>query len=477
MRRLQRRQEGQARPIRVLQVGQGNFLRAFFDQMLDIANESGETNAGVAIVKPTNRGDLAEFQAQNCLFTVVLRGKEGGKARQRGRVVRCVQRAVNPYEDYEGFLALAEEPLLRFVVSNTTEAGLALAAGDGPAARPCPSFPGKLAQFLHARWRHFGGDPAKGVVLLPTELVDDNGARLRALTLQAAENLGLEPGFAEWLENACEFCDTLVDRIVSGYPRDGEELCRQLGYEDRLLTVAEPYALWVIQCKEPEALERELPLDRAGLPVLFTRDLRSYRLRKLRLLNGGHTGAMPLAYLLGYGLVRQAMGDGGLRAHLRAMLEEEVLPTVPLPEADLRAFLQEVLERFDNPYLDHQILSIALNSTAKWRARILPSLLDRAGQTGELPARLSFSLAALLALYLRWPEGLRDTEEAEAFFDAHRRGPRGEAFVKAYLQAFAPEALGLDGLAALVAADLEAIERHGPRAAMEALAARRDGAN
>ena len=306
--------------------------------------------------------------------------------------------------------------------------------------------------------RHFGGDPAKGVVLLPTELVDDNGARLRALTLQAAENLGLEPGFAEWLENACEFCDTLVDRIVSGYPRDGEELCRQLGYEDRLLTVAEPYALWVIQCKEPEALERELPLDRAGLPVLFTRDLHPYRLRKLRLLNGGHTGAMPLAYLLGHDLVRQAMGDEGLRAHLRA-------------------FLQEVLERFDNPYLDHQILSIALNSTAKWRARILPSLLDRAGQTGELPARLSFSLAALLALYLRWPEGLRDTEEAEAFFDAHRRGPRGEAFVKAYLQAFAPEALGLDGLAALVAADLEAIERHGPRAAMEALAARRDGAN
>ncbi len=469
MRRLGETRTDAPRPIRVLQIGEGNFLRAFFDAMLDESNELGYTNAGVALIKPTDCGDLSVFKQQNGVFTVVLRGLRDGVPVQRGRVVRCVQRLVDPHEDFAAFLALAGEKELRFVVSNTTEAGIRLFDEDRASDWPPRSFPAKLTLFLYERFRLFSGDREKGLILLPTELIDDNGARLLEAVLECGRRFQLGGDFAAWVREACEFADTLVDRIVSGYPADAEALCSQLGYEDRLLTVGEPYALWAIRCRDPEALSRELPLDKAGQPVLYTRDLTPYRTRKLRLLNGAHTGCMPLAHLLGCTLVREAMEDLGLTAHMRAMLEEEVLPTIPGSAEESRAFLSQVLERFRNPYLDHKILSIAMNSTAKWRARILPSLQDSVALTGVLPRRLCFSLSALLALYLRAPEGLRDEAEVLAFFEKYRGRLHDLAFVREYLAAFQPEAGRIAGLGGAVAEGLHNIETLGLRAALRAL--------
>ncbi len=424
-----------SRPIRVVQFGEGNFLRAFVDHMIDIANERGEFNGSVAVVKPTGRGNLDSFDAQDCLYTVILRGREQGEVVNTARLITCIDHAVSPYADPDCLKRLGEMDALEFIVSNTTEAGIALTGSEQPDDAPADSFPGKLAQLLYARYLHFSGDPAKGVTILPTELIEKNGQTLKACILTLADRWNLKEGFVRWLEEACIFCDTLVDRIVTGYPGDeAEKLCKELGYEDILLDVGEPFGLWVIECRDPDALKARLPLDRAGLPVVFTKDLTPYRERKVRILNGAHTSSVLAAYLAGEEIVRGMMHNPLTRAFLDRAVYDELLTTVNLPEDEVRAFAAAVMERFDNPFIDHRLLAISLNSVSKWKSRVLPALKEAVKSTGKLPGALVFSLAALAAFYTPVEQGenclmgrrgealypIRDSRETLDFFWARR---------------------------------------------------------
>ena len=474
----------QTRPIRAAQFGEGNFLRAFVDHMLDIANEKGVFGGSVAVVKPTNRGNLEKFETQDCLYTVILRGRENGEVVNQSRLITCIDRAVSPYEHPEYLTALAETQTLEFIFSNTTEAGIALTGAEQKADAPCMSFPGKLTQLLYARFKHFSGDRAKGVAVLPAELIEKNGDTLKKYVLELAEKWKLEKDFADWIHEGCVFANTLVDRIVTGFPAaEAEALFEKLGYEDRLLTVGEPFGLWVIECENPEALQKRLPLDRIGLPVVFTKDLTPYRERKVRILNGAHTSSVLAAYLAGEEIVRGMMHNPVTRAYLDRAVYEELLPTVPLPADEVRAFAGAVMERFDNPFIDHQLLAISLNSVSKWRARVLPGLKDTVKATGRLPKCLSFSLAALIAFYA--PAGreenqlvgerngasypIRDDQAVLDFFWENRAEIDTEEFVRRLLARadFWGEDLNeIENLAGTVSRWLDVIKAEGMKAAL-----------
>lgn len=386
------------RPIRVMQYGEGNFLRAFVDDMIDIADEKGVFDGSVAIVKPIEAGNLERFRRQNNLYTVSLRGFQNGAVKEENRIVTCVRKALDCCSEYEDYMALASLPTLRFIVSNTTEAGICYEESDRFDLRPPHSYPGKLTQFLHARWKAFGGDRSKGVIILPVELIEDNGKHLRECVFRQIENWGLEPDFREWVAAGCIFSSTLVDRIVTGYPREEAPAAwEKLGYRDELLDTGEPFALWVIESEID--FSSEFPLDRAGLPVIFTKDQRPYRERKVRILNGAHTSTVLAAYLAGKNIVLDCMNDPVISKFMHDAVYREIVPTVPLPRAEAEAFAASVAERFRNPFVKHQLLSISLNSVSKWKARILPSFRDNYAQNGKPPRLLTFSFAALAAFY------------------------------------------------------------------------------
>ena len=387
----------QKRPIRVVQFGEGNFLRAFVDYMLDIANEKGVFDGNVAIVKPIAFGSLENFHKQNNNYTVVLRGKENGQTVEEKRVVTCVEQVVDCTEDLAGFLSLAELDSLRFIVSNTTEAGITLDEKDHFDGLP-ETYPGKLTKFLYQRYQTFSGAMDKGVILLPVELIEHNGKKLKECVLALIRIWNLPVEFASWVEEACVFCTTLVDRIVTGYPRDkAAEICEKLGYTDCLLDVCEPFALWVIESDRD--ISKELPLDQIGLPVVFTDNLKPYRDRKVRVLNGAHTGSVLAAYLCGQSIVRESMQDPVIGQFFRRVVLDEIVPQVQLPKQEVLKFAESVFERFENPFIDHALLSISLNSVSKWKARVLPTFRDHFKAYGELPKLITFSFAALLAFY------------------------------------------------------------------------------
>jgi tagaturonate reductase len=389
---------GRNRPVKVLQFGEGNFLRAFVDYMLDIANACGQFDGGIVIVKPIPFGELDRFHAQDCRYTVLLRGMEDGEKVEKTRVITSVQDAVDSYAEYDKYAALARLDSLRFIVSNTTEAGIVLDNSDRFEYAPPHSYPGKLTKFLYERAAAFDFDPAKGLIILPVELIDDNGIVLRECVHALVRLWKLGGRFARWLDEACVFTSTLVDRIVTGYPKDeAEAIWQKLGYEDRLLDAAEPFGLWVIESQTD--IQKELPLDACGLPVLFTDNQKPYKQRKVRILNGAHTSFVPAAYLCGYDIVLQAMNDPLIKRFILDTLRDEIIPTLTLPKDDLVRFAQAVISRFENPFIRHSLLSISLNSVSKWRARCMPSFLEYIGQTDSLPAHLTFSLAALIALY------------------------------------------------------------------------------
>lgn len=386
------------RPVRVVQFGEGNFLRAFVDYMIDIANEEGRFDGDIVLIKPIDFGSLEPFHRQDCQYTVSLRGMVEGRARVLDRQVTSVADAVDAYGEYEKYMALAEIDTLRFVVSNTTEAGIVFDDRDRFELEPPASFPGKLTKFLHHRYEFFQGDPEKGLVMLPVELIDDNGIMLKKCVLQLIGLWKLGEDFREWVEQACVFTSTLVDRIVTGYPRDTiEEEWEKLGYEDRLMVTGEPFALWVIESARD--ISGEFPLPEAGLPVIFTKDQKPYKQRKVRILNGAHTSFVPASYLCGNDTVKESMDDPDIRNFMEKIIYEEVIPTLTLPRQELEEFAEAVITRFNNPYVKHALLSISLNSVSKWRARCLPSLLGYVEQRASLPPGLTFSLAALMAFY------------------------------------------------------------------------------
>lgn len=385
-------------PEKVLQFGEGNFLRGFVEWMIDGMNRKGLFGGRVVIVQPLPQGLIAKLNQQNGLYTLLLRGVQNGRVVEDEKVIESISRGVDPYSDYEGYLACAYNPELRFIVSNTTEAGIVYDPNDRATDRPPSSYPGKLTAFLHERYKAFNGDPAKGFVIVPCELIDRNGDNLKTAVLRTASGWQLGDDFLHWVEKANVFTNTLVDRIVTGYPRDeAPALWCKCGYRDDLFDCAEPFHLWVIEA--PETVAKELPLREAGFNVVWTRDMTPYRERKVRILNGAHTVSVLAAYLAGKDYVGELMNDESTSGFMKRAIREEVIPTLDLPVEELEKFAGEVFERFTNPFIRHALLSISLNSVSKYKARVLPSLEAYVARRGSLPNRLVFGLSALIVFY------------------------------------------------------------------------------
>ena len=383
-------------PERVVQFGEGNFLRAFADHFIDLMNEKSGFNSKVVLVQP--RGGHPEaadrFAEQDGLYTLILRGRENGQPVERKRVISAASRCLDPKRDWEKLLDCARNPVLRFVISNTTEAGIAFDPACKADDAPPSAFPAKLTVFLRERWKL--GLP--GVIILSCELIDHNGQELRRCVNEYVKLWALEDEFAAWLEKENIFCSTLVDRIVTGSPKaDAPRLWEELGYEDQLIDTGEVFAAWVIE--GPQSIRDELPFEQAGLPIQVVDDVTPYKQRKVRILNGAHTSMILGAYLGGKNIVRDCMQNEAIRGFLEKTMFDEIIPTLDLPKKDLSSFAASVIDRFDNPYIDHQLLDIALNSASKWKARVMPSLTEYVKRAGSLPKRLTFSLAAFIDFY------------------------------------------------------------------------------
>lgn len=401
-----------ALPERVLQFGEGGFLRGFVDWMIDGMNKKGEFNGRVVVVQPIGRGLVPELNKQDGAYTLLMRGIENGKVIEKTEIIRSISRGLDTYTQFDEYLKCAANPDLRFVVSNTTEAGIVYVAEDKFEDRPQASYPGKLTRFLFERYKAFNADPSKGLVMMPCELIDRNGDKLKACVEKMAANWNLEQGFIEWLEKACIFTCTLVDRIVTGYPKaEIAELTQKVGYEDVLFDTCEQFHFWVIE--GPEELRDEFPLQKAGFNAVFTKDMTPYRERKVRILNGAHTGMVLGAYLSGKNLVGECMDDELIHKHIKLMIDEEIKPVLTLPQDELTMFANAVLERFANPFIQHQLLSISLNSVSKYVARNLPTVEKYVEVKGSVPKRLAFGLASLIAFY-------RGTEIREGALIGHR---------------------------------------------------------
>ncbi|MGN0567925.1 MAG: tagaturonate reductase [Acutalibacteraceae bacterium] len=381
-------------PEKVLQFGEGNFLRAFVDYFVDLMNEKAGFNGKVVLVQPIASGLTNTINEQEGLYTLLLRGRENGKKTERRRIISAVSRCVNPYEDYALFLENAKNPELRFIVSNTTEAGIAFDYSCCLDDAPPSSFPGKLTAFLYERWK-LG---LKGFIILSCELIDHNGEQLKKCVNKYIELWGLSEDFKSWVERENIFCSTLVDRIVTGYPRqEAENLCETFGYEDNLIDTGEIFGFWVIE--GPQYIKKEFPFEKAELPVIVVDDHSPYKQRKVRILNGAHTSMVLGAYLAGKDIVRECIEDDVICTFMKKVIYDEVIPTLDLPKDELLAFASAVEDRFNNPYVDHQLLSISLNSTSKWKARVMPSLTEYYVRKKQLPKCITFSFAAYLAFY------------------------------------------------------------------------------
>jgi tagaturonate reductase len=372
------------RPVRILQIGDGVFLRGFVDWMVDVANERGVFDGGVAVLLARPRREPPALPAQDNLYTVLLRGNSGGRDVEDRRVVGAIECTLDPHSRWPETLGIAEAPDLRFVVSNTTETGIVdIAESYDPAV--CPeSFPAKAAALLKARYDALGGPGAPGLVFLPCELIEANGATLRRTVLAHVARWDFGAAFVAWVEERNLFLDTLVDRIVPGFPTvEADALFARWGYHDPLAVAAEPFHLWVIQGSP--RIAAELPLAKAGLNVVWTGDLKPYRERKVRLLNGAHTAIALPAFLAGIDTVRETVEDPLFARYLHALLFDDIAPYVPLPDRERRAYAETVAERFGNPFLRHELISIALNSVSKWRVRILATVKDAvtAGRAAE----------------------------------------------------------------------------------------------
>ena len=387
-----------ALPERVIQFGEGNFLRAFADWMLQQMNKQGLFNGRAVLVQPIAEGLSRQINEQDGLYTLFLRGLKQGQPYEEQEIISSVSRCLNPYGQWQECLQCAENPEIEFVISNTTEAGITYEPADKLENEPPSSFPGKLTAYLYHRFVHFSGEAAKGMVILPCELIDRNGDNLKKIVLRLAEDWQLPAAFAQWIEQHNYFLNTLVDRVVTGYPRDEiQELEAKLGYQDAILDTGELFHLWVIE--GPEQLAERLPLTQAGLQVIWTADMTPYRTRKVRILNGAHTASVPAAFLYGLDTVGEMMEHEIMGKYVQQIVFDEIIPSIKLDKAMLTDFAASVMDRFRNPFIKHYLLSILLNSSSKFKARVLPSILDYQEQYGKLPDKLTFSLAALLAVY------------------------------------------------------------------------------
>ena len=385
-------------PEKVLQFGEGNFLRAFVNYWFDVANEKAGWNGKCVLVQPIAPGLAKLINDQEGFYTLYLRGRENGEKVDRKRVISSVSRCLNPYEkaDFDAMMAVAVSDDLEYVVSNTTEAGIVYDPACQLTDEPASSFPGKLTQVLYKRWQA----GKSGLVILSCELIDNNGKELLKCVNQYIDQWKLAEGFKAYVNNDCTFCSTLVDRIVPGRIRDEQEVARleqENGYHDELIDVGEVFGVWNIE--GPAWLEEKLPFKKAGVNCPVVPDVTPYKKRKVRILNGAHTGFVLGAYLAGFDIVRDCMEDDTVRGFMNKMLHEEIIPTLPLDKKDLEDFASAVQDRFNNPFVNHELMSISLNSTSKWRARNMPSFLEYIEKTGKLPTCLTMSFAAYIAFF------------------------------------------------------------------------------
>lgn len=395
-------------PERIIQFGEGNFLRAFVDWIIYNMDQKTNFNSSVVVVQPIERGMVDWLNGQDGLYHVNLQGRENGEPVNSLTRIDVISRALNPYTQNWAFMALAEQPEMRFIISNTTEAGIAFDDTCKFTDAPAASYPGKLVQLLFHRYKFFNGDPTKGMILMPCELIFLNGHHLKECIYQYIElwkeDLGNDyEGFKDWFTKYCYVCATLVDRIVPGFPRATiKDIQEQIGYKDNLVVQAENFHLWVIEKAENmtvEQMKEEFPAEKAGLHVLITDNEKPYHARKVTLLNGPHTVLSPVTYLSGVNIVRDACNHPVLSKYIHKVQFEELMQTLDLPMDELEKFAGDVLERFDNPFVDHQVTSIMLNSFPKFETRDLPGLKIYLERKGELPKGLVFGLAAIITYY------------------------------------------------------------------------------
>ena len=379
--------EKKQRTERVIQFGEGGFLRGFVDWMLQKVNENSDFDGSVVVVQPIEQGMCDMLSAQDCVYTQVIRGVEGVDT----TIVDVISRCVKPYEDFAAYLALAEQPEMRFVVSNTTESGIVFSADDKITDAPPKSFPAKVTLLMKRRFDL--GLP--GFIFLPCELIDRNGDNLRKCVLQYADLWNLGDDFKKWVSEENVFTNTLVDRINTGYPK-GEDL--GLGYEDNMVNTSEFFHLWVIETDYD--LDREMSFSKTDLNVIITPDkLEMYRTRKVRILNGAHTSLVPYALLSGLDTVKSCLDDATMSEHLKKCVFDEIIPTLDLPKDELLSYANSVVERFSNPYIKHYLSAIALNSVSKFKVRVLPSILEYIKRYNKMPETLLFAFAKLIEFY------------------------------------------------------------------------------
>jgi tagaturonate reductase len=454
-------------PIKIVQFGEGNFLRAFIGYAFQKLNQEADFNAGIAVVQPIDKGLVNMINAQDGLYTLFMKGVKKGKEIQEKELITNIVKAVDPYASFQDYLALAKEEELAFIISNTTEAGIEYIATDLPTMQPPVSFPAKLTVLLHERFKHFKGATEKGLTIIPCELINYNSDTLKEIILKYCADWKLEQEFTSWLLNSCSFHNTLVDRIVPGYPKDQiEEYNSQLDYKDDLIVSAESFFLWVIE--GDEQLKAKLPFEKTGLDVKIVADMQPYRTRKVRILNGAHTAMVPFSMLYGNESVKETVDNAFTGAFVNKAVFEEINETLNMDKAELASFSEEVLDRFRNPFIKHLLSSIALNSISKFKVRVLPSLTGYVAIRHELPVHLTFAFAALIRFYKGTWKGevlpVNDSEDIISFFDGLWKSDDYEKIARLALQnkSFWDEDLTLvPGLTKAIAIGLEEIDANG----------------
>lgn len=461
-------------PVKIMQFGEGNFLRAFVDWMIDKANNDGILNHGIALVQPIGGSEEIKklFEKQDCLYHVYLEGIKDKKPVKEISLIKSVSDILNPYTEYKEYEDLFLSDDLEIIVSNTTEAGIRYEAGDDLNAEPPKSFPAKVTALLHKRFKKFNGDPSKGLLIICCELIEDNGSTLRNYVLKhaAANNLG--DGFIGWVKNSNYFYDTLVDRIVPGFPKETiNEIKSEIGFDDNLIVKGEYFHVWAIG--GDSTIKEKLPLDKAGLNVLFMDDIRPFRAKKVRVLNGAHTAMVPVALQIGCETVMDAFNNADVEQFINRLVNEEVLPVIDEDQETLKAFAAKILERFYNPYLKHYLKDISLNSLSKWETRNFPTVYDNYTKRGELAKLATFSFAALLVLYSGKFEvsfAPNDTQEFVNFIQSTFDRDNITGWVKGILinkEIWKENLASVPGFVDEVAADVELIINKGMKEALK----------
>ena len=463
-------------PEKIIQFGEGNFLRSFVDWQLDIINKNTDLNAGIAVVRPIDYDTVPLLNIQDGLYTSIIRGiNEKGEVVKDYRIISSINREIPVYKEFDEYLKLAHNPEMRFIISNTTEAGIVYSDEDKYDDRPQNTFPAKLTRLLHERFKVFNGEVNKGFILMPCELIDYNGEELKKIVLKYADLWNLEEEFKNWLVTGNIWCSTLVDRIVTGYPRaEKDELVKELGYEDKFMTTGEYFYLFVIQGPK-DILTKELRLDKVNLNILIVNDLKPYKMRKVGILNGAHTAMVPVAYLYGIDTVREAMENSDVRTFIEKAIDEEIIPALDMDKKELVEFKEAVIKRFQNPYVKHMLMDISLNSMSKYKSRILPQVLETYRRTGKLPKRLLFSLAALIRFY----KGVRENGNViNLRDDKHHLEMYQELWKTNIYRKIVEHVLGLEkhwdinlntieGMTDLVTHYVEKIDKYGVKKALE----------